>query len=321
MASVLLTGGSGFLGGHLAEALVAGGHRVTASVRRTSDTRRLDRLELRKVELDLGAEDRAEDRLEAAAALAGCDAIVHCGALTRARNESEFMAVNAAGTLRLGRAAAKAGVGRFVFISSLAARGPDGASGPVSPYGRSKADAEAGLASIPGPMEVTVLRPGGVYGPWDFDLLPLFRLAARGWTAIPRSHAPLQPVYVADVVSAVLAALEAAPAPLPLPIAAAERHSWRALASALMAAVDRPGRVVRLPSALWLAAGALSELASRLTGSPPAFDRRRARDLSAYAWTCDIESSRRHLDPWRPRVGIEEGLARTAEWYRRRGWL
>ncbi|MCY3600801.1 MAG: NAD-dependent epimerase/dehydratase family protein [Gemmatimonadetes bacterium] len=317
MASVFLTGGSGFLGGHVAEALVAAGHRVTASVRRTSDTRRLDRLELRKTELDLGVEGRPE----AAAALAGCAAVVHCGALTRARDESEFMAVNAAGTRRLARAAADAGVRRFIFISSLAARGPDGADGPVSPYGRSKAEAEAALASVRGAMEVAVLRPGGVYGPRDSDLLPLFRLAARGWTAIPRSHAPLQPVYVADVVSAVLAALEAAPAPHPLPIAAAERHSWRAVARALMAAVDRPGRVLRLPPALFLAAGALSELAGRLTGKAPAFDRRRARDLSAYAWTCDIELSRRVLDPWRPRIGIEEGLARTAEWYRRMGWL
>ena len=317
MASVFLTGGSGFLGGHLAEALVAAGHQVTASVRRTSDTRHLDRLELKKVELDLGVEDRPE----AAAALADRAAVVHCGALTRARNESEFMAVNAVGTRRLAEAAADAGVRRFVFISSLAARGPDGADGPVSAYGRSKAEAEAALASIRGPMEVAVLRPGGVYGPRDLDLLPLFRLAARGWTAIPRSRAPLQPVYVADVVSAVLAALEAEPAPVPLPIAAAERHSWRALARALMAAVDHPGRVLRVPSALFLTAGALSELAGRLAGKAPAFDRRRARDLSAYAWTCDIEASRRFLDPWRPRVGIDEGLARTAEWYRREGWL
>lgn len=317
MASVFLTGGSGFLGGHLAEALVAAGHRVTASVRRTSDTRHLDSLELGKVELDLGVEDRPE----AAAALAGCAAVVHCGALTRARNESEFMAVNAVGTRRLAEAAAAAGVRRFVFISSLAARGPDGADGPVSPYGRSKAEAETALASIGGPMEIAVLRPGGVYGPRDSDLLPLFRLAARGWIAIPRRPAPLQPVYVADVVSAALAALEAPPPPLPLPIAAAERHSWRALARALMAAVDRRGRVLRLPSALFFTVGALSELAGRLTGKAPAFDRRRARDLSAYAWTCDIEPSRRCLDPWRPRVGIDEGLARTAEWYRRKGWL
>ena len=317
MATIFLTGGSGFLGSHLADAFVAAGHEVAASVRRTSDTQRLDRLELKKVELDLGTEGGRA----AVAALAACDVVVHCGALTRARSESEFMAVNATGTVRLAQAAARAGVRRFVFISSLAARGPDGADGPMSPYGRSKAEAEAALAALRGPMEITVLRPGGVYGPRDSDLLPLFQLAARGWAMIPRSRARLQPVYVSDVVSAVLAALEAPPTPEPLPVAAADRHSWRETARALMAAVDRPVRVVRLPAACFLAMGGLAELAARVTGKAPAFDRRRARDLSSLSWTCDIETTRRDLDRWSPEVGLEEGLARTAEWYRRVAWL
>ena len=312
MTSIFLTGGTGFLGSHIADALVEAGHRVTASVRRTSVTRRIHRLGVDTVELDLGKAD---------APLAGYEAVVHCGALTRARDESEFMAVNATGTRRLARAAADAGVRRFVFISSLAARGPDGADGPVSPYGRSKASAEAALATIGGPMEVVVLRPGGVYGPRDSDLLPLFRMAARGLTVIPRSAAPLQPVFVADVVSAVLAALEAAPVPEPLPIAAASSCSWGEVANALIAGVERPGRVIRVPAAVFLTAGLLSEWAARFTGTAPAIDRRRARDLSMHAWTCDIEPSRASLDPWRPRVDIEEGMARTAAWYRRRGRL
>ena len=312
MSSIFLTGGTGFLGSHLADALVGAGHRVTASVRRTSDTRRIDRLGLEKVELDLG---------RGSAGLRGHEVVVHCGALTRARDEARFMAVNATGTSRLAEAAAEAGVRRFIFISSLAARGPDGSGGPVSPYGRSKAVAEEALAGIGGPMDVVVLRPGGVYGPRDSDLLPLFKLASRGWTVIPRSSAPLQPVYVADVVSAVLAALACAPAPDPLPIASSESASWGDVAGALGAAVERPGRVVRVPPAVFLTVGFASELGARLTGSAPAMDRRRARDLSVHAWSCDIGPSRRHLDPWRPRVGLRAGLARTAAWYRRRGWL
>ena len=327
MSSIFLTGSTGFLGSHLAEALVDAEHRVTASVRRTSDTRRIDRLAIEKVEFNLG--DRGADSTgpssrggpEAFAALDACGAVVHCGALTRARNEAEFMAVNAEGTRRLARAASVAGVRRFVFISSLAARGPDGAGGPVDAYGRSKAAAEAALAEVCGPMEIAVLRPGGVYGPRDTDMLPLFKLAARGWTVIPRSTARLQPVFVADVVRAVLAALEAAPSPDPLPVTAAETHSWGEVANALMGAVERPGRIVRVPPAVFLAAGALSEFASRLTGAAPVLDRRRAHDLSVHAWTCDIAPSRLRLAPWRPQVGIAEGMARTARWYRRKGWL
>ncbi|WP_420633360.1 NAD-dependent epimerase/dehydratase family protein [Candidatus Palauibacter sp.] len=318
MSTIFLTGGTGFLGSHLADALVGAGHRVTASVRRTSDTRRLDQLGIDRVELDLGPSGGGRETVDA---LAACDVVVHCGALTRARNETEFMAVNATGTRKLARAAADAGIRRFVFISSLAARGPDGRDGPVSPYGRSKAVAERALSELGGSMEIAVLRPGGVYGPRDSDLLPLFRLAARGWTVIPGSGARLQPVFVSDVVSAVLAALDAGPSPDPLPIAAAESHSWSGVARNLMAAVGRPGRVVRVPPALFLTIGALSEFGSRLAGTTPAMDRRRARDLAVHAWTCDVGPSRRQLDPWCPRVGITEGLARTAEWYRRKGWL
>ena len=312
MASIFLTGGTGFLGSHLADALVREGHRVTASVRRTSDTQRLGRLGVEQVDLDLGG---------TSVELAAHDAVVHCGALTRARSEAEFIAVNATGTRRLARAAAEAGVRRFVFISSLAARGPDGAGGPVSPYGRSKAAAEEALASIGGPMEIIVLRPGGVYGPRDTDLLPLFRLAARGRVVVPRSAAPLQPVFAADVVNAVLAALEAAPPPDPLHIAGASSRSWGEVAKALLAGVARPGRVLRVPAALFLSIGLFSEFAARVTGTAPAMDRRRARDLAIHAWTCDIEPSEAALAPWRPRVELEEGLATTAVWYRRRGWL
>ena len=318
MSSIFLTGGTGFLGSHLADALVSAGHRVTASVRRTSDTHRLDRLTVDKVELDLGGRP---GELGLITALESNQAVVHCGALTRARKEAGYMSVNAEGTRRLARAASAAGVRRFIFVSSLAARGPDGAGGPVDSYGRSKAAAEAALAEVSGPMETVVLRPGGVYGPRDTDLLPLFRLAARGWAVVPRSRARLQPVFVADVVRAVLAALEAVPPPDPLSVAAAETHSWGEVVGALTAAVGRPARTVRAPAAVFLAVGALSELASRLAGTRPAMDRRRARDLSVHAWTCDIAPSRLRLDPWRPRVGIAEGLALTAEWYRRKGWL
>lgn len=314
MAEILLTGGTGFLGSHIADALVAAGHDVRCTVRRTSDTRWIDELPVATLELDLAGGSTA------AAALEGVESLVHCGALTRARNEAEFLAVNAAGTERLARAAAEAGVRRFVFISSLAARGPDGAGGPVSPYGRSKREAERLLASLDGGMERVVLRPGGVYGPRDSDLLPLFGLAARGWIVVPRSSAPLQPVYVSDVVSAVIAALDRPVPRAPLAVAGEERARWNELARALARAVGRDARVLRVPAGVFWTAGLLSEVASRVTGRAPAMDRRRARDMSHHSWTCETEAAREALG-WRPEVGIEEGLARTAAWYREAGWL
>ncbi|MCG8469093.1 MAG: NAD(P)-dependent oxidoreductase [Gemmatimonadetes bacterium] len=316
MSTVLLTGGTGFLGSHIAEALVADGHELRCTVRATSDTRWIDHLGVDLLPLDLGRADA-----ETSAALAGVDTVIHCGALTRARSEAEFMAVNAEGTGRVARAAADAGVRRFILISSLAARGPDGAPGPISPYGRSKAAGERHLAEATGDMETVVIRPGGVYGPRDSDLLPLFETANKGWIVVPRSTAPVQPVYVTDVMSAVLAALVCDPPDAPLPVAGEDLLDWSGVATALSAAVGVTGRVVRVPPALFWTLGLVSEIGAVLTKAAPAMDRRRAQDMSVHSWTCRIDETKAALPGWSPQVSAADGLAKTAEWYRDIGWL
>ncbi len=316
MTRLLLTGGTGFLGGHLAEEFVGAGHDVVASVRATSDTRWLDPLGVETTTVDLARADEAELRR----VLESFDTVVHCAALTRARSEAAFMSVNAVGTERLARAAASAGVGRFVFISSLAARGPDGASGPDSPYGRSKAEAERRLLDVPGEMDRVILRPGGVYGPRDSDLLPMFEMAAKGLVVVPRNAPPLQPVYVSDVVAATVAALTAAPPAEPLPIAHCATYTWPTLAEALGEAVGRKGRVLNVPPAIFWTAGLVSEIWGAAVRQAPALDRRKARDLSRNRWTCDVTAAERSLD-WSPVVDIGEGMSKTAAWYRDSGWL
>ena len=102
---VFLTGGTGFLGSHIADALVGADHEVVASIRATSNRRWIDPLGIETTTVDLGSADEAT--LEAA--LDGFDAVVHCGGLTRAKNEAEFMQVNATATGRLAAAAARAG--------------------------------------------------------------------------------------------------------------------------------------------------------------------------------------------------------------------
>ena len=320
MSHVLLTGGTGFLGSHVAELLLEAGHDVRATVRPTSDTRWLDPLPLQTVVADL------EDAVGLARALEGVSDVLHVGGVTIASDPSMFERVNAAGTAALAEAAGRAGVERFVLISSLAARGPDATEGPVSLYGRSKLGGEVRLAELvaagAAPPAIRVLRPGGIYGPRDSDLLALFRMATRGLLILPSIEGRLQPVYVRDVARAALRALETADAadPGPLPVVDERVYSWSEVGEALAAAVDRRTRVLRMPPAAFLAAGAAAELASKLTGGTPIFDRRRARDLTLRSFTSEIDLTRRALG-WSPETSLRDGMAETVDWYRRHGWL
>lgn len=313
-APVLLTGATGFVGSHVAEALAGGGHRIRCTVRATSDTRWIDPLGPELLRLDLGAEGDA-----AAQAVDGVSAVVHVAGITRAAREEDFHRVNMEGTHRLAEAAASAGVPRFVFVSSLAARGPDGADGPTSPYGRSKREAEEALAGLGGSMQVVVLRPAGVYGPRDADMVPLFRAAARGWLPAPAGGGALQPVYAGDVAGATLRALEAGDFG-PHPVAERGRYRWRDVAAHLGAALDRRVRTVPLPPLVYELAGRTGEAVAALRGRSPELDLRRARDLARHAWTCDPGPTEEALG-WVPRIPLPEGLRLTARWYREAGWL
>lgn len=311
---VLLTGASGFVGSHLAEALARAGHALRLSLRGSSSDAFLAATLAERVTLDLA------DPAAADAACRGVEVVVHAAGVTRARRAADFFRVNAEGTLALAEAAARQGVRRFVFVSSLEARGPDQLGRPDSPYGESKLAAEEGLRAFQGALELVVLRPAGVYGPRDKDLLTLFRLAARGVLPRAASGHPFQPVYASDVAGAALRALAAPTAFGPFALAEPRAYAWPELRTALEGALGRRVRLVTLPDQLYLAAGAGLERLAKLGGRAPLLDARRARALSIYSYTCDPGPAQAALG-WRAEVPLAEGLVRTAAWYRTHGWL
>ena len=312
---VLVTGATGFVGSHIAQAFVHAGYDVRCGARASSDTRWISDLEAELVPLDVRGSLENISR-----ALRGADIVVHAAGITRARRAGDYYAVNSRGTGRLVDAALRAGVGRFVLISSLAARGPDGRNSPASDYGWSKLQAETHLRSLESRIEAVVLRPAAVYGPRDTDLLPLFATAHAGWLPVPRSSAPLQPVYADDVAGAVLAAASGRSGFGPFPVAERERYAWSDIVAGLEMTYGHSVRAVRLPVAAYLLAGRAAERAAKPFAAVPLLDERRARDLTTNAWTCDVSVSEKALG-WRAEVPLPEGLDRAARWYDRVGWL
>src|SRR5881409_3859957 len=206
----VVTGGAGFIGSHLIEALVQRGDEVVCVERPGASRRWLDGLDV--CYRDSGLEDVAQ----LTAALAGSDVVFHLAGLTEARAPQDFYAVNTEGTERVFRAAAahRGGAPRVVLMSSLAALGPcrngdllspDTVPYPISDLGHSKLLAEAVAHAFADRVPTTIVRSTSVYGPRERGVLKLFRLVRRGIALTVGSwHRQVSLIYVKDLVQALL---------------------------------------------------------------------------------------------------------------------
>lgn len=261
-----------------------------------------------------------KDEISLFKACQNVDIVIHNAGITRAKIEQDFFEVNTHATKRLVKAAIRAGVSRFVFISSLEARGPDGFSQPQSAYGRSKLEAEHILSSLNNDIEVVLLRPAGVYGPRDTDLLTLFQMAKYGFLTVPAKGGKLQPVHGRDVAEAVTATLQTTARLGPFEIASPEVYSWSEMVMAMEFAMQRKLKVIVVPKEVFLAAGYVSEGASRFLKIAPQLDRRRSRSLAYYSYTCKTEPFKQAYG-WQAKISLREGLSETAQWYKNNQWL
>ncbi|PPF21398.1 NAD-dependent epimerase/dehydratase family protein [Rathayibacter rathayi] len=320
---VLVTGASGLLGGAVAADLVAQGHEVRTFQRRPS---RVTGVEEARGSL---TDPRAVEQ-----AVAGCEAVVHLAAkVSLAGDPGDFDRVNVDGTRRLLAAAARAGVTRFVQISSPSvAHAGSSITGddaqPADPerargdYARTKARAEllALAADAPG-FSVVAVRPHLVWGPGDTQLVA--RIVERARTGrlplLGHGQALIDSTYIDNAASAIVAALGRAEEVHgrsyvvtngePRPIA-------ELLAGICRASGVEPPRW-KVPAGVARAAGSLVERvwAVRAGGDEPPMTRFLAEQLSTAHWF-DQRRTRAELR-WSPSVSLDEGLARLAASSRR----
>lgn len=323
-ADVLVTGASGFVGLHVAQALTAQGARVRVLARATSRTAALSALGAAVVVASLTEAERLRQ------AVAGARVVIHLAALTHARTADELERVNLGGTRALLEAtlAASPRPRRLVYMSSLAAAGPAlhplgraDTPKPLTAYGRSKLAGERVVLEAAGDLEVVVLRAPAVYGPGDAELLRFFRLAKAGLLPVPSGPArPLQLVYVRDLAEAVVQAAFRPEARGIYHIASPEVQPWAAVCRLLGETAGRKARLVRVPAGLIRAAAAVSEAVTGGLGRSTMFNRDKARELLAPGWRCDTEDARRELG-FEAGTPLAQGLRETWEWYRNAGWL
>ena len=324
---VLVTGATGFTGGHLARYLAARGHDVRALVRDVARGGDLARAGIELVRGDLG------DSSALAAATAGVDVVYHIAALYRQAvvSNAPYREINATAVERIVEAAARGGAKRVVHCSTVGVHGhvehpPANEDSPLRPgdiYQVTKLEGEelARRAADRARIDVTIVRPTGIYGPGDRRLLKLFRGVARQrWITLGPGEIYYHLTYIDDLVEGFrLCGEHPAAANRTYILAGAEVTTLNELVRLVAEVAGVPPPTRHLPVWPVWAAGAVCEAVCVPLRIPPFLYRRRV-DFFTKSRAFDITRARTEIG-YAPQVGLHDGIGRTLEWYRHKGWL
>ena len=323
-SKLLITGASGFIGYHLILAALEKGFEVHAAVRRDSNIKHLEGLDIQLAYLDYHSEHALQKKIEEK----DWQYIIHAAGITKASSQEEYDEVNASYTYNLASAAEKAGIRKMVFVSSLAALGPQKKHTgeliteqkhpePVTAYGRSKLLAEERLKALHD-LPLTILRPTAVYGPRERDLFIMMRTIKGGLEPyIGRAPQNFSFLHVTDLAGAAVNALLLKTTG-DYNLSDGAIYDRYELASITKKILNRRTLKMHIPVPLVrIIAGTLEKVA---TNKVPALNRDKLAELMAPGWQLSIEKASKELG-FRPEYNLERGLSNTIQWYQANKWL
>jgi nucleoside-diphosphate-sugar epimerase len=320
---ILITGGTGFIGSHLAEHLSAKNAEVFALVRNPARLKFLKGQDVRHVQGDL---------FHVPALPPDLDVVYHLAGSTKALKSAHYYTVNHLGSASFFEALERQHVrAKIVYLSSLAACGPSerGRSRkesdpptPVTPYGKSKLLGEQEALSRKDRFPVTIIRVGAVYGPRDTDFLKYFKYVRRG--IIPSlgfKERALSLCYIKDLVRALeLAALKDLESGDILNIADTIPYNMDSLGRAAGHILGKKPRRVIIPLPLVFGVCLVSDFINALARRPSIINRHKYREYLQPGWVADVTKAREKL-AFETKYPLEEGLRETILWYLDNGWL
>jgi len=318
-----VTGGSGFIGGHLIAALLRRGFKVRALVHR----RPLPfEAKVETITGDICDRDLLDE------ALKGTDILFHLASALGASTigTKEFRRINASGTESILEAARSAKVGRTIHLSSAGVlgsvrTGDFAAEGyppkPITPYDVTKREGEEiAIRFAREGLDVVVVRPGWAYGPADRRTFKLIRSICGGrFIMATRGRGFQTPVYIDDLVAGILLAWEKGQKGEIYHLAGSKILTVRKMAEVIASVCERTLPRVYIPALpARLAAFLLDAAFSPLRREPPLG--RSKLSFFLHSKPLSIDKARRELG-YAPEVEFSDGIARAIAWYRDRGWL
>lgn len=324
--SVLITGANGFIGSRLCLTFLRHGFKVMAGIRQTADRRLLDGL---AVQYRFGD---VTDTASLPAMVTDVDFIIHNAGIVKANAREQFFKVNGQGTANLMAAIAQhnPSVKRVVYISSQAVAGPSingkpvaesDRPNPVTTYGESKRAGEEAIIAYKDSINVVIVRPAGVYGPGDKEVLSLFRAAnMRLRPLFGDVTRKVQMVHVDDVCcGAYLASVTETRSGSIYHIAEKQAYTIAEMVEMLGQATGKRGIPLRLSDKMFRRIAAISESACRLIGMTPMLTRDKCNELLD-TWEIDVRKAKDELG-FESAIPFAQGAKETYDWYREHGWM
>ena len=303
---VAITGITGFIGRTVARHLQVSGWQVRGLVRSAAGSAGLPAAGLQLIPGSL------ENFTSLLALVDGVDAVVHCAGAVRGASFADFAEVNLTGLenllqiLKISSRKVK-----LIHLSSLAARHPE-----LSFYAESKKKGEELLAGNFNDGSWTILRPPAVYGPGDREMLPVFKLMARGLAPIPgRGRSRFSLLHVEDLAVAVEKLLEAVPEQqiFELHDGKTSGYDWSEIIELAADLRGKPVRRLYIPLALLTPAAWLNQKLGSFTRFRPMLTPGKIREIAYPDWVCDNEKISR-VTGWQPAVTLTAGLTDLLNW-------
>ncbi len=323
---VLVTGASGFVGGHLVDGLLSDGtFEVHGLVRKTS---KLTYLTNRQIHLHYGD---LLDYDSLCKTVRGIEYIIHAGAKIKASSYHEFYQYNGLGTENILKAAvAGKCCKKFINVSTQAASSParDGqclceedAAYPVSLYGRSKRAGEIITGQYKNKIAVVSLRPVAVYGPRDRETFKYIKLVNMGIALKPGlKKTKVSIIYIKDLVSACINIINKKfPSGSIYYLSDGVDYYLRDVLKTIGLILNKKYLYLPIPEAAALFFCTMNDAIHLLPQSAELVSLDKIREM-IQSWTCSIEKAKRELD-FCPQFPLEVGMKETIDWYRANKWL
>ena len=319
----LVTGGTGFTGSHLVRSLIERGDDVLVLDKKPGLFH--DELKALGARISIGC---VSDQSLVSSLVDGCDVVFHLAAAFRDLNvpKAYYHKINVDGTRIVAEACHQFGVQRLVYCSTCGVHGniaqpPGDEQSPITPedyyqYTKYLGEEEVQKLVAKG-LSANIIRPAAIYGPGDpqrFGIL--FRLVKQGrFLMFGSGKTFYHPLYVDNLTEALLRAAASDRGNGEAYLIADDNYwSLNDLVRRVAESMELPVKIVHLPFwPIWAASWACEWVCRPIKVAPPIFPRRINWFRQDRAFS--IEKARRELG-YSPRISLDEGLARTAKWYR-----